>query len=56
MTSMSLPFWIDAAIKDLRYAARQFVRNPVFTGVAILSLAVGIGATAAIFRIINAFS
>jgi predicted permease len=51
---MNLPFWIDAVSKDLRYAGRQFVRNPVFTAVAVLSLAVGIGANTAIFGIINA--
>jgi predicted permease len=43
----------DSFIWDLRYSLRQLVRNKLFTAVAILSLGVGIGATTAIFSVIN---
>jgi predicted permease len=44
---------LEAMSRDVRYAARFLRRSPVFTTVAVLSIALGVGANAAVFTIVD---
>ena len=44
---------MQTLIRDLRYSVRQLIKNPGFTLTAVISLALGIGATTAVFSVIH---
>ena len=47
--------WLDALVRDLRFAARGLRRTPVFTLVAIVSLALGLALTTTTVSVVNAY-
>jgi len=53
-TSLDLSVFMEKLLQDLRFAFRSLVRQPAFALTAIVTLALGIGATTAIFSVVNA--
>src|SRR5215510_12465712 len=45
--------FLDSLDRDVRYSLRALRRHPMFTAVALLTLGIGIGATTAVFSVVN---
>jgi predicted permease len=47
--------WLESTLRDVRYALRTLVKHPAVTAIAVLSIALGIGANATIFSMVSRF-
>jgi predicted permease len=54
MRDMDVTRWLDTTLRNLRYSGRMLRRNPGFSAVVVVSIAIGIGANTAIFSLLNA--
>jgi putative ABC transport system permease protein len=53
LREMNSVAWIEHTAQDLRHALRQLARTPAFAGIVIVTLALGIGSTTAIFSVVE---
>jgi putative ABC transport system permease protein len=49
-----IPIWCDQVMQDVHYGARTLRRSPAFSAIVIVTLALGIGLTTAVFSVVNA--
>src|SRR5262249_47642100 len=50
---MNTVTFLDSLVRDMHHSLRMLARSPLFTATALLTLAIGIGANAAVFSVVN---